>query len=197
MTAKRARLYDALALLTAFIVVGLDQWTKYLVVTRLQENSIIPFPIFGHNLYFARIQNPGAAFSMLRDNSILLPIFIVVAIGVVAYLYSRIANNGPLVYKLVFGMIVGGAIGNLLDRFIRSGGVVDFISFRIPEIHFNFAIFNIADAFISVGVILLFVLVLFGGFNNKSAQNEELSSPKATTANASDTPPPSQPATEK
>jgi signal peptidase II len=59
---------------------------------------------------------------------------------------------------------MGGAIGNLIDRAIHSGYVVDFIFFRIPEINYHFAIFNVADACISVGVFLLFILVLFGGF---------------------------------
>jgi signal peptidase II len=82
---------------------------------------------------------------------------------VVSYLYLRMLNSGPLAYKLVFGMIIGGALGNLIDRARHSGYVVDFIFFRIPQIGFRFALFNIADASISVGVFLLLLLILFGG----------------------------------
>jgi signal peptidase II len=60
----------------------------------------------------------------------------------------------------------------LIDRARHSGYVVDFISFRIPEINYYFAIFNIADACISVGVFLLFVLVLFSG-SHRSAEKED------------------------
>jgi len=107
-----------------------------------------------------------------------LIVFIAVAICIVTYLYIRIVNSGPLIYKIVFGMIIGGALGNLIDRAHNGGVVTDFISFRIPQVNFYFAIFNIADACISVGVFLLFVLVLAGGLrpaktstNNSSHTN--------------------------
>lgn len=162
MSVKRARLYDAFALLTVFIIVLIDQWTKHLVVEKLSLEKVVPFPILGHNLVFDYTQNSGAAFSMLKGNA-LLALFIIAAVGIVGYFYSRIWNTGTLSYKLVFGLIIGGALGNLLDRVIHGGYVVDFVSFRIPEIGFYFAIFNVADASISIGVFLLFVLLLFGG----------------------------------
>jgi signal peptidase II len=161
VSAKRARLYDAFALLTVMIIVVLDQWTKKLVVERLSLGKVVPFPVFGHNLVFEYTQNSGAAFSMLKGNA-LLALFIIAAVGVVGYFYSRIWNTGPLSYKLVFGLIIGGAVGNLVDRVIHGGYVVDFISFRVPEVGFYFAIFNVADASISIGVFLLFVLLIFG-----------------------------------
>src|SRR5207302_5972042 len=94
---------------------------------------------------------------------IALVVMIIAAIAIITYLYLRMLNSGPLVYKLIFGMIIGGALSNLIDRARHSGYVVDFISFRIPQIGFYFAIFNIADAAISVGVFLLFITLLFGG----------------------------------
>ncbi len=169
MSIKRARLYDLFALLTVIVVVALDQWTKSLVVAHLSLGSEAPFPILGHYLVLQYIQNNGAAFSMLKDN-VFLAVFIVIAIGVVGYLYARILNSGPLLYKIVFGLIIGGAFGNLLDRLFRGGYVVDFVSFRIPEIGYKFAIFNVADACISVGVFLLFVLALFGGFGRPKTE---------------------------
>lgn len=161
MSAKRARLYDAFALLTVIVIAILDQWTKQLVVERLSLEKVVPFPFLGHNLAFEYTQNSGAAFSMLKGNA-LLALFILAAIGIVGYFYSRMWNTGTLIYKLVFGLIIGGALGNLIDRVIHGGYVVDFVSFRIPEIGFYFAIFNVADASISMGVFLLFVLLIFG-----------------------------------
>ncbi len=162
MSAKRARLYDAFALLTVIVIVILDQWTKQLVVERFRLEKVVPFPFLGHNLAFEYTQNSGAAFSMLKGNA-LLALFILAAMGIVGYFYSRIWNTGTLIYKLVFALIIGGALGNLVDRVIHGGYVVDFISFRIPEIGFYFAIFNVADACISMGVFLLFVLLIFSG----------------------------------
>lgn len=173
MTFKRARIYDALALLTIILIITLDQWTKSLVVEHLSPpESRPPIPLLGPYLVIEYIQNRGAAFGLFSDN-IFLAVLIAAAIGVVAYLYLRMLNSGPLVYKLVFGLIIGGAIGNLIDRAHNAGYVVDFIAFRIPEIGFHFAIFNVADACISVGVFLLFVLVLFSGLRQKEESNKE------------------------
>jgi signal peptidase II len=175
---RRARIYDALALLTVIVVVVIDQWTKALVVEHLSPpETQPPISILGKYLVIYYIQNSGAAFSLFRG-SLILVLLITAAIVVVAYLYIRMINSGSLAYKLVFGMIMGGAIGNLVDRAIHSGYVVDFIFFRIPEINYRFAIFNIADACISVGVFLLFVLVLFGG--GRHTENAETEAGKKT-----------------
>jgi signal peptidase II len=166
VSAKRARLYDVFALLTVMIVIALDQWTKSLVVHNLSIGSEVPFPLVGYYLVLAHTQNNGAAFSIFRDNWVLV-LLIGIAIIVVASLYLRMLNSGSLVLKLVFGLIIGGAFGNLIDRFLHGGYVVDFVSFRIPEIGYKFAIFNVADACISVGVFLLLVIVLLGGWDRK------------------------------
>ena len=168
MSTKRARLYDVFALLIVVIVVALDQWTKNLVVRNLRIGNEVPFPLVGHYLVLQYIQNNGAAFSLLQG-SLVLALLIGVAIVVVATLYLRILNSGSLLLKLVFGLIIGGAFGNLLDRLIHGGYVVDFVSFRIPEIGYKFAIFNVADACISVGVFLLLATVLLGGWGRNSA----------------------------
>jgi signal peptidase II len=181
VVARRARIYDALALLTVIVVVAIDQWTKALVVEHLSPpESQPPIPILGKYLVIYYIQNSGAAFSLFRG-SLILVLLIAAAIVVVAYLYIRMLNTGTLAYKVVFGMIMGGAIGNLIDRAIHSGYVVDFILFRIPEINYSFAIFNVADACISVGVFLLFVLVLFGGFRHTQNAGAEADKNVQTT----------------
>jgi signal peptidase II len=182
VSAKRARLYDAFALLTAIIIVILDQWSKQLVVKRLSLEKVVPFPFLGHNLVFEYTQNSGAAFSMLKGNA-LLALFIIAAIGIVGYFYSRLWNTGTLSYKLVFGLIIGGALGNLVDRVIHGGYVVDFLSFRVPEIGFYFAIFNVADASISIGVFLLFVLLIFGGRDRIYGDPQEDETTQQSTAN--------------
>ncbi|TME01141.1 MAG: signal peptidase II [Chloroflexi bacterium] len=174
LTVKRARIYDVLALLVVILVIALDQWTKALVVANLSPpETRSPIPIIGDYLTIYYIQNSGAAFSLLANN-IVLAVLIGVAICVIAYLYARIFNTGPLAFKLIFGLIIGGAAGNLIDRAIRGGYVVDFIFFRIPQIGYHFAIFNIADASISIGVVLLFLFILLGGLRKSvDARNKQ------------------------
>ncbi len=178
MSVKRARIYDVFALLTVLIVVIVDQWTKSLVVRSVALDDVVPFPVLGHFLAIEYTRNNGAAFSSFTQgagSSIILAVLIVVAIVVVGILYARIINTGPLAYKLIFGLIIGGALGNLLDRALHGGYVVDFISFRIPELHYAFAIFNVADACISIGVVLLLLLFIFGGFGRTLRSDEQAS----------------------
>lgn len=173
MTAKRARLNDVIALLIVIIIIALDQWTKALVVQHLSppEDPTKIIPLIGDYLTLYYIRNSGAAFSLFA-NPLLLGILILFAVCVIAFLYFRARNTGSLFYKIIFGMIIGGALGNLIDRFHNNGYVVDFIWFRIPAIHFSFAIFNIADAAISVGIFFLFIYLLFGGTLHSSNKSE-------------------------
>jgi signal peptidase II len=185
---RRARVYDALALLTAILVLVLDQWTKAWVVTNLSPSFIGPrISLIGDYLILYYIKNNGAAFSLFA-NSMVLVLLIAVAIGVIVYLYLRTLNTGSLWYKLIFGLIIGGALSNLIDRVRHGGYVVDFISFNIPQFNFHFAIFNLADAAISIGVVLLFITLLFGSIlkpeeaskKTQAAQETRLMPPAAT-----------------
>jgi len=166
VTKRRARLYDALALLIVVIIVGVDQWTKALVVEHLSPPDTGPrIHLIGQYLLLFYIQNNGAAFSLFA-NSIVLIGLITIAVGVICYIYARMINSGSLAVKLIMGLIVGGALGNIIDRIRHAGYVVDFIAFRIPQINFYFAIFNVADAAISVGVFLFFVALLASSFRH-------------------------------
>jgi signal peptidase II len=196
VTTKRARTYDALALLVVLVVIGLDQWTKALVVQHLSPaGSNPPIPVIGDYLNIFYIQNSGAAFSLFANN-ILLAVLIALAICVIGYLYARIINTGSLAYKLIFGMIIGGAASNLLDRALHNGSVVDFIYFQIPQIGFHFAVFNLADASISIGVFLLFLYVVFSSLRKADdAAQQKVSHDSASQHNAVGpevTPPPQQ-----
>ncbi len=190
MTTQRARTYDVLALLVAITVIALDQWTKALVVEYLSPPEIGPtIQLIGDYLTLRYIRNSGVAFGLFANN-IALVVLIVAAICVVCYLYLRMLNSGPLAYKLIFGMIIGGALGNLIDRARHSGYVVDFIFFSIPQIGFKFYIFNIADASISVGVCLLLLLILFRGL--PSGQTVARQSDSGSNTAAQQTSPPAK-----
>lgn len=181
MTNRRARIYDVSALLTAILVVVLDQWTKALVVEHLSPPEFgRQVQLIGQYLILYYIKNNGAAFSLFA-NSVVLVVLIVAAIAVISSLYLRMLNSGSLWLKLIFGLIIGGALGNLIDRARHSGYVVDFIAFRIPQIGFYFAIFNIADAAISVGIFLLFLTILFGGIRRPLPSTKAPDTQKAPT----------------
>ncbi len=193
MKHRRARVYDALAFLTAILVLILDQWTKAWVVINLSPSFFGPrISLIGNYLTLYHIRNNGAAFSLFANSTVLV-LLIAVAIGVIAYLYLRNINTGSVWYKLIFGLIIGGALSNLIDRVRHGGYVVDFISFNIPQFNFHFAIFNLADAAISVGVVLLFVTLLFGSVlkpeeaskKTQTIQETTLIPPAATSSEVS------------
>ncbi|MFY9175704.1 MAG: signal peptidase II [Peptococcia bacterium] len=133
--------------LTAIIIFLLDRFTKYLVKTNMEPGQTIPvIQDFFHLTY---IENSGAAFGILKNRTwplILVTIVILVFLIYLAYTMAR--NNKWLLVSL--GLIIGGALGNLLDR-IQTGLVVDFFDFRGI---WSF-IFNVADVGVVVGVIIL------------------------------------------
>jgi signal peptidase II len=142
----------------ALVVIVLDQLTKQWVLEYFTAPSHpSSIPILGPYLELIYVQNPGVAFSMFEGQSIKY-LLIAVAIIAIIYLYWRSRETGSLLLKVSFGLVLGGALGNLIDRFTRQS-VVDFIHFQIPQIGFNFAVFNLADSAISVGVLLLAYLL--------------------------------------
>lgn len=138
------------ALLAAAAVL-LDQWVKHLVETGLdwqQPVDLLPF------LALYRTYNTGIAFSMLSSFSDTG--LIVVAVAVVAFVLYLAARTPPgqVLARTGFALVVGGALGNLVDRAIY-GHVIDYLLFHTPV--WSFAVFNLADAFITVGAGLVLI----------------------------------------
>jgi signal peptidase II len=141
--------YAFLALIAGIIVL-LDQVTKEWVRLNLQLGEVYR-PELWLSQYFRIVhwKNTGAAFGMFQDMN---PVFMVLSVlvsGVILFYFPQIPTRDWLV-RLSMGMLLGGALGNLIDRF-RQGYVTDFISVG------KFPVLNIADASISVGVAVLFV----------------------------------------
>jgi signal peptidase II len=140
------------ALLIALIVVVLDQLTKWWAVTHLDDRDV---DLVG-SLRLHLAQNTGMAFS---KGTGLGPIIGVVALLVVVGLLVSIGRESSPLYTPAVGLIVGGAVGNLLDRMFRApgwfrGGVVDFIDLQW------WPIFNVADIGVTVGGVLLLLSTL-------------------------------------
>ncbi|RWO03292.1 MAG: signal peptidase II [Mesorhizobium sp.] len=136
--------------------VTLDQWVKYLVETCLpfqEKVDLVPF------LALYRTYNTGIAFSMFSsfgDTGL-----VVIAAFVVAFVLYLAARTPPghVLTRIGFALIVGGALGNLFDR-VTYGHVIDYILFHTPI--WSFAIFNLADAFIAVGAVVVVLDELIG-----------------------------------
>ncbi len=128
------------------VLVGLDQWTKYLVETRLEYQ--VPVQIMPL-LSFLRTYNDGVSFSMLSGFGVggLVALALLV-LAVVLWIWTKVERHRWIAHA-GFSLITAGAIGNLIDR-VQLGVVIDFIQFHTAN--WSFAIFNVADAYISVGV---------------------------------------------
>jgi signal peptidase II len=145
--------------LISLAIVLLDQLTKLLVVRSMRLGQNIPIVPGFFDLTF--VLNPGAAFSLFATlpEWIRNPFFILISVGaavlIVAY-RSRYLRENRLA-SVSLALILGGAIGNLIDR-LRYGVVVDFLDAHIYQYHWP--IFNVADSAISVGVTLLLLEML-------------------------------------
>lgn len=145
-------------------VIAIDQITKWLAVQYLTKVETVP--IIKDILHLTYLENEGAAFGMLKNNRwVFLVISTVAIIGLIIYLVKYPPKNKWLIFGLSF--IVGGGIGNMIDRLLL-GYVVDFIDFRV----INFAIFNGADSFVCIGAVLVLIYVFFFSEEKKEVKND-------------------------
>jgi signal peptidase II len=141
----------------AALVLTLDAVSKALVVARLTPGE--PVHVLGDVLEWNLLRNPGAAFSMGTSYTV---IFTVLAIGVVAYVTRTARRLRSTGYAIAFGLLLGGASGNLADRLLRApgvfrGNVIDWI-----EVTRYYPVFNLADSAICCAGALFVLLALLG-----------------------------------
>lgn len=151
----RARRATLLLAVVAALVLVSDQVTKVIAVARLGDN--VPVELFGP-VRLVLVRNPGAAFSLATSMTWILTL---VAVGVVVIIVRLGRDLVSAPWAVGLGLVLGGALGNLGDRFFRapgplSGHVVDFISVGW------WPVFNIADSGITCGMAIIVVLVLRG-----------------------------------
>lgn len=141
----------------SIIIVILDQVTKLLAIKHLKASA--PYIVLDNFFQFNYVENYGAAFGILQNRR---AFFIVMTLAVVIGISFFIIKNYyemNVFLRIGLSMLLGGAIGNFIDR-IRLGYVVDFISFRLIN-RYDFPVFNMADIFIVLGTGLILILVLF------------------------------------
>jgi signal peptidase II len=138
--------------LVALVVFVLDRWTKSLVLSHFvpgESRLVIP-----HLLWWTFVENTHGAFGMFGNSPVLLIGLAVLVLALFAWAFRDAVRHSRLV-RIAFGMIVGGAIGNVVDR-MQHKWVVDFIDFKTiwPNV------FNVADSCITIGVVLLVIASL-------------------------------------
>ena len=146
---------------TAVVVVTLDQLTKAIVRTTLDVGE--SWPSSSWDIKIKNVTNSGAAFSSLQDQTVFLIAMTFFGLAAI-YLYYRNPPFQHWVASVAIGMMLGGAVGNLIDR-VRVGRVTDFVDL------FGFPKFNVADSSISVGVTVIIIGYLF--FAQKPPESHE------------------------
>lgn len=139
-----------MVLIVVASVIILDQITKYLALKFLQLNT--PLVLLKNFFNLTLVHNRGAAFGLFENQLLMFVASSILAIVII--LFSLRNKKNTLIFKLSLSLILGGAIGNLIDR-IRFGFVIDFLDFRV------WPVFNLADSFITVAAILLVWEILF------------------------------------
>jgi signal peptidase II len=151
--------YIRLAIVAGLVVLA-DQITKALILRYLPLHKSIP--VIAGIFDITHVLNPGGAFGLLADLSVVMRtvIFLFIsslAVGLVFYFYIKTPRSHTFL-SIGFALIFGGAIGNLIDR-VRFGMVVDFLDLYIGQYHWP--AFNIADSAITVGIFIFIYHLLF------------------------------------
>lgn len=138
-------------LVIIFLVIILDQITKYLAIG-LKNGSIKVVENFMELVY---VENRGAAFGILQGKKIILVFFTFFIIAALCYFLYKSRSRLSTISKVSISLIIGGAIGNLIDRIFRHF-VIDFISVTFPN-GYEFPVFNVADIAVVCGTFLLII----------------------------------------
>ena len=138
---------------TAIAVIALDRWTKQLATEHLLDSGVRSVPMLGEYIRLTYVENRGAAFGVLQNQTAFFILVGLVVISVIVASYRYIPEPSWLL-NVCLGLQMGGAVGNLVDR-IQVGYVVDFVDLTF------WPVFNVADSAICIGVAGLAYSVLF------------------------------------
>ena len=140
----------------AGMVVTLDQLTKAWLVSDLVPGQVVE--VVGNAVRLTFNQNSGALFGLFRDQALLFGLVSLGVIGLIVAYHGR--SRSSLYLSIALGLLLGGALGNMVDR-LRLGYVVDFVDIGIGDL--RFFTFNVADAAISTSIVLLVALSIVPG----------------------------------
>lgn len=150
-------------ILISILTLVVDIFTKQLVINTMFEHQSISIIKDFFSITFAK--NTGVAFSFLEGK---IPLIIIMTSIIIILILKYIKSTNPNKYETIcYGLIIGGAIGNLIDRIIY-GYVIDFLDFNL--LGYPFPIFNLADTAIVIGIFTLIILSFIEG-SDKNATN--------------------------
>jgi signal peptidase II len=157
---SRTRSLSVLAVAATLVILA-DQITKQLTVVRLTDRP--PVRLLGGAVYLVEVRNSGAAFSLGSGYTFVFPLITVAVVGWIGWMALRLRS---LPWAVSLGLVLGGALGNLMDRVFRAPGpfvghVVDMISL-FDDHGGHWPVFNLADSSLVVGVLLAVLLELTG-----------------------------------
>lgn len=142
-----------ISLVVVAVLVGVDQLTKFLVLTNIKPVNAVP--VIDGIIQFRYVENTGAAFSMLSDKTWLLSLFTGLLILLLS-VYLILGKHIGKLERVSLLLVIAGGLGNLIDRIFR-GYVIDFIDY----LFMNYAVYNFADILVTIGAVLLVISVLF------------------------------------
>ncbi len=138
------------------LIIVLDQVSKYAAVKYLKGNN--PYVIIKNFFQLYYVENYGAAFGILQNKKAFFIIITSIVIISITFFLFRYSHSLTKLMKVSLSMLMGGAIGNLIDR-IRLGYVVDFISIKFGK-GYDFPVFNVADMFVVIGTFLIMIMIV-------------------------------------
>lgn len=144
-----------IGIIIIIVAIGLDQLTKHLASVYFTSQVKIIDNFFS----FVYRENTGGGWSIFEGRLWLFIIAGIIALGVFAYMMKDFNLKTNTVYSIALMLMIAGNIGNLIDRIFR-GFVIDFLRFDFGS--YTFPIFNLADSFLTIGIILLIFDILFG-----------------------------------
>lgn len=155
-----------LSVVVALAVIIVDFVTKYIVKTSMEPGE--SFSVIPEVINFTYVLNKGAAWGMLADKRWIFLVFSFVAIVLICVLLCMY-KNAPKLVRIALSLVLGGGIGNMIDRTfygktLFDGAVVDFIE----AVFIDFPVFNVADSAVCIGAALLIVYMIF--FESKNAK---------------------------
>lgn len=159
-----------IACICILAIAGIDQLIKAWITANFELYEERPFLQIGSLdiMHLRYIENTGSAFSSFSGQRVLLLTVTGIATAVCIFLLIKYALKGRPLLFWSLTMIIGGGIGNMIDRIFHGGAVVDYLDLQL----FNFAVFNFADCFVTVGTAMLFVYILFFMDKKKPAAGE-------------------------
>ncbi|MEU2349335.1 signal peptidase II [Modestobacter sp. NPDC049651] len=167
-----------LLLTLAAVVLAVDVVSKLVVVATLSDRA--PVRLLGGALYLTELRNTGAAFSFAAGATVVFSLIAAVVVVVIVRSARKLASTG---WAVALGLVLGGAVGNLIDRVLRDpgflrGGVVDFISLFAPD-GSVWPVFNVADSAIVCGGVLGAVLAVRGvDFDGSRGKDDDEPAPR-------------------